>query len=304
MKVPYLNQKRKKEMGLLAEDFAKTIRGHMESAQIKPRLDDPWLKIMYHLLALLHLLPGARLDVNPSREYALLGAKATGNRELFLQAMTAFQAPEDVLNAMRESYRRTVFSGFIAELRSDLMMALTQGLIYSYRGAAISLRCALEDLYRHLYYMDHPQEFAALSAGRETEFSMKISPQGLREYLSRTSYLRSIVGAKIDFSPKSDPKDMDWIAVNDDLYSALSSAVHGASSEWFAAVGSAASLVRNDGKEEKLNALFVRFAKLCSTFLIAAHRDVFASLGDYDKSLVFEIYEPLERRNLRVLLNI
>lgn len=304
MKVPFLNQKRRKEMGLLAAEFASTILGHMEPAQVQPRLDDPWLKTMYHLLALLYLLPGAKLDVNPSREYALVGAKATGNRELFLQAMTAFQAPKDVLNAMTETYRRTIFSGFIAELRSDLMMALTQGLIYSYRGAAISLRCALEDLYRHLYYMDHPQEFAALSVGRETEFSMKISPQGLREYLSRANYLCSIASAQIDFSPKSDPKDMDWLSVNDELYAALSSAVHGASSEWFAAVGSATSLQRNNGKEEKLNSLFVKFAKLCSTFIIAAHRDVFSSLGDYDKSLVFEIYAPVERRNLRALLNI
>jgi len=304
MKVPYLNQKRKKEMGLLAEEFARTIRGHMEQAQVQPRLDDPWIKTMYYVLALSHLLPGVKVDVNPSREYALVGAKAQGSRELFLQAMTAFQAPEAVLDVMAASYRRTVFSGFIAELRSDLLMALTQGLVYSYRGAAISLRCALEDLYRHLYYMDHPQEFAALSAGRETEFSMKISPQGLREYLARTSYLRRIAGARVDFAPKADPKDMDWLGVNDELYSSLSSAVHGASSEWFAAVGSAASLQKSEAKEEKLNSLFVRFAKLCSTFLIAAHRDVFASLGDYDKSLVLEIYSPVERRNLRALLNI
>ena len=301
MKVPYLNKKRRSDMTLLVGEFSGAIATHLKPAAIADRLDSPWVKSMYPLLALLQVFGSKTGPLNPSREYALIGAQSAADRDLFLRAIGAFQGADDVVAAMQGAYRGTVFSGFIAELRSDLLMVLVQGLMYSYRGSAIGLRCAMEDLYRHLYYMDHPQEYRALVEGY-SEHSMKIGPQFLRDYLRRTTYLAPLSRVALDFSPGS-AETMDWFGMNDHLYSELSAAVHGAS-EWFAAVSSAASLKQVPAKDSKLDEMFTNFAKLCATFLIAAHRDLFSAAGDYDKSLVLEIFSQAERTRFRRLFNI
>lgn len=302
MKVPYLKKKRRSDMLALTTEFSTAIGDHLKKTAIEKRVETEWMKSMYPLFALLQLLDDSGDSLNPSREYALIGAAAEENREIFLQAMYAFQTSSEISRAMQSAYKKTMFSGFISELRSDLLMAMVQGLMFAYRGIGIGLRCALEDLYRHLYYMDHPQEFHALQKG-ESEYAMKLSPQFFRDYLRRTSYLTSLSSVSLNFSSK-EPESMDWFGVNEQLYSDLSAAVHGASGEWFASISNANSLAPNEIKEKKLERLLENFSKMCVTFLIAAHRDVFASGGDYDKSLVLEIYNSDERKNFRKLLNI
>lgn len=301
MKVPYLSKKRRSDMALVVGEFSDAIATNLKPLAVDARLDSPWIRSMYPLLALLQVLSLKSGPLNPSREYALIGAQKTGDRDLFLRAIGAFNASDDVVAAMQGAYRETIFSGFIAELRSDLLMVLVQGLMYSYRGSAIGLRCAMEDLYRHLYYMDHPQEYSALFEGH-SEHGMKIGPQFLRDYLRRTNYLAPLSRVTLDFSPRTDDC-MDWFGMNEHLYAELSAAVHGAS-KWFAAVSSAASLKQVSVKDSKFDEVFVNFAKLCATFLIAAHRDLFCAAGDYDKSLVLEIFNKAERSHFRRLFNI
>lgn len=304
MKVPYLNKKRAKEMAALVEEFNIKITENLERSSVNERLKEPWMCAIYPLLALLGLLTDGEGALNPSREYALLGAKSAGDRDTFLEAINSFQASKKVTSAMQRAHKETIFTGFIAELRSDLLLVLVQGLIFSYRGSAVGLRCALEDLYRHLYYMDHPQEFLALSSGHQ-ENSMDISPKSFRDYLKITSYLSPLHKVCFDFSKKPEKSPgMDWFGKNEELYGKLSAAVHGASNDWFAAVSSASSLSENIQKNSKLNAVFVDFAKLCVTALIAAHRDIFSSANDYDKSLILDIFEPNERAGFRFLFNV
>ena len=303
MKVPFLGVKRKKEMTQLIGEFREKIVENLASVPTTARLDDPWLRALYPLLALLHLLNSGGSMLNPSREYALLGAKEVGDQATFLEAINSFHSSQNVLQAMQRAHKATVFTGFISELRSDLLLVLVQGLMYSYRGSAVGLRCALEDLYRHLYYMDHPQEFAALASG-QSEYGMKISPKFFREYLRRTSYLTPLRFVRLDFSKKTNDEDVDWFDRNEDLYADLSAAVHGASNDWFAAVSTAESLKHIPAKSSKLDSLFVGFSKLCVGALIAAHRDVFSSANDYDKSIVLELFSAEERANFRLLFNI
>ena len=291
----------------LASDFSKAICTHLSASSLEARIHVGWLNRMYSLFALLEMLLDENRDLNPSREYALEGTKRNGASELFLKAMRSYQAPADVSDLMQRSYSTTIFSGFVAELKSDLLMVFLHGLFYSYRGAAISLRCAMEDLYRHLYYKDHLQEYMALRDNRESEHGMKLSPQGFREYLPRTEYLKKFKTVGVDFSQKpkgDDGKTMDLFGMNDDMYGALSAAVHGASDEWFAALETANSLVANSAKDRKLDDLCTKFSKLCTAFLLAAHRDIFSAAGEYDKSIVLDIYSAAERRDLRVLLNL
>lgn len=309
MKVPYIKEKRRKEMMELATEFSFSIAGHLEPSELAKNLKSGWLSNLHAVFALLQILLDTPHNLNPSREYALEGSKREIDHSIFVKAVNAFQAPADVLQAMRSAYSSTIFSGFIRELRSDLMMVLLHSLMCNYRGAAIGLRCALEDLYRHLYYMDHQQEYAALRDERASEYEMKISPQGLREYLSRASYLQSYSSVGIDFAPKSkDQKSaaivMDCFGWNEKLYGALSAAVHGASDKWFSSIEHAASMKKDLEKEKLLEGLGSEFSKLSVAFLIAAHRNLFFSVGDYDRSIVLNLYSEEERKNLRALLNI
>lgn len=307
MKVPFLKEKRRSEMLALASDFSNAICAHLSIGNLEARLHAGWLNRMYSMFALLEILLDENRDLNPSREYALEGTKRNGASELFLKAMRSYQASADVSDLMQRSYSATIFSGFVAELKSDILMVFLHGLFYSYRGAAISLRCAMEDLYRHLYYKDHLQEYMALRDNRESEHGMKLGPQGFREYLSRTAYLQKFKTVGTDFSPKpktADNKTMDLFGLNDEMYGALSAAVHGASDEWFAALETANSLTPNSAKDQKLDDLCTRFCKLCTAFLLAAHRDIFSAAGEYDKSIVLDLYSSAERRDLRLLLNL
>ena len=306
MKVPYLKEKRRSEMTELATEFSLVISNNLEIGELSSRLHAGWLNNLHSLFALLQILLNSAHTLNPSREYALEGAKRTEDSELFLEAMKSFQASPEVLEKMRAAYSATIFSGFIAELRSDVLMVFVHGLMYSYRNAAISLRCALEDFYRHMYYMDHVQEYRALQEGRETEHGMHLSPLRFREYIRRTSYLQCFFEVTTDFALKTAGSDaeMDLFGLNEELYASLSAAVHGASSEWFAAIQNAKSLQHNLEKENKLQALCSKFSKMCIAFLIAAHRDVFSSVGDYDKSIILDIFSLEERKNFRHLLNL
>lgn len=307
MKVPYLKEKRRSEMTGLASEFSAAISSSLTSSLLATRLKSGWLSNLYSVFALLQILAKSEHTLNPSREFALQGAKQAQDVESFLNAINGFQANPRVLSLMQQAYAETIFSGFIAELQSDLLMSFLHGLMYSYRGTAISLRCALEDLYRHLYYMDHPQEFLALNEGRNSEYNMDLSPQRFREYMKRASYLQCFSDVDVSFAPKQHLENaaaMDLFGLNEEVYGALSAAVHGASKEWFAGLQNSGSLRGLPDKESKLEGIGSKFSKLCATFLIAAHRNTFSTAGEYDKSIVLDLYSLDERKNLRRLLNI
>jgi len=303
MKVPYLKKKRKAELIELSTQFSVAISKNLSPVGFPTRLESSWLNDFYPLFALLELLLNKRVDINVSREYALEGARSSGDMGAFLEAINSFNASPRVTQALRRAHSETIFSGFIEELRSDVLMAFINALMYSYRGSAIHLRCALEDLYRHLYYMDHPEEYRALQERRETEHSLKLSPLAFRDYLRRASYLQRFTSVSISFKAKIE-NEMDLFGLNDMLYAQLSSAVHGASSDWFAAIQNASSLQVNSDRESKLANLGCNLAKMCIAFLIAAHRDIFLAAGDYDKSIVFEIFSENEKSSIRSLLNV
>lgn len=303
MKVPFLNKKRKAELIELSTQFSAAINKNLSPTNFSKRFDSGWLNDFYPFFALLEILLNKRININPSREYALEGARLSGDTGAFLEAINSFNASPRVHKALRKAHSETIFSGFIEELRSDSIMAFINSLMYGYRGSAISLRCALEDLYRHLYYMDHPEEYRALVEKRETEHSLKLSPLAFREYLRKASYLQKFSTVSTSFCIKEE-KDMDLFGLNDTLYAQLSSAVHGASSDWFAAIQNSSSLQFNEDREKKLANLGGDFIKMCIAFLISAHRDIFLAAGDYDKSIVLEAFSNNEKRDLRNLLNI
>jgi len=291
-------------MHSLVCDLSSAVVPGFDEAQLERRVaGTPWILSMYPVFALLKILDESGAALNPSREHAMAGAAQRGDRKLFLKAISSYQEDEDISLAMRQSCHSVMFSGFISELRSDFILVLMQGLMFSYRGMAIGLRCALEDLYRHLYYMDHPQEYYALQSG-ESEYSMKLAPKDFRAYLTRVSYLKPISECTVDFTRKDKPEDGDWFGVNEALYRDLSAAVHGASDRWFSALFNAGSLKHNAEKESEIGSLIERFSRMCSAFLILAHRQIFCSAGEYDKSIVFSVFDESQKHAFRRVMNI
>jgi len=304
MKVPYLKERRRHELQQISIEFGAAISTHFSKERGEARSKSGSAVAAHSLFTLLQLLLSGPHQLNPSREFALEGAKASGNFGAFVSALSAFGAPANVAGLMQEAYAATIFSGFVRELRSDLLLALLQVQICNYRGAAIALRCALEDLYRHLFYMDHQQEYLAVREGRASEMELKISPVQLRAYLQNTSYLRTFATVNLSFQRKNtELKEMDLFGLNEQLYGDLSAAVHG-TSDWFAAIENASSLKEVGPKEKLLDRLASDLCRLATAFLVAAHLPIFSSAGDYDKSIVLDALVPEERANFRRLLNV
>ena len=304
MKVPYLKKKRSNELNLLGRELVRAIVPFLKKDQLSSRTNCIWCSKMYSLFAIVELLLSDLNQSNPSRQYALEGARNSKNRSLFISALSAFSGPPEIMAAMRKAYSRTIFTGFIAELRSDLLLVFAQMLICSYRGAAIGLRCALEDLYRHLYYMDHPEEYSFVVAGDGAEHAIKLSPMFFREYLARTSYLGRFKGVDESFLKKTDDSASDIFTVNEELYRSLSQAVHGASTSWHAALGSFNALAFSKEKDEHLTKLTGMFCEMAVIMLLSAHREIFMSANDYDRSLILDVLPPAKRHALRAFLDI
>lgn len=333
MIVPYFKNKRYEEMHRLAEEFRKKIDSNFIENFSHDRKSQEYEKLnsllgsSYSMLALMKLLLSGDFDANPSRELALFHAQNNGDVKLFVDAMSNFKASKATLAAMKIAYAESIFTGFMRELQSDILMAFVQCLAFNYRGAAIHLRCALEDLYRHLFYMHHPQEYKMLVNGTQDEISMKLGPRVFREYLSRVDYLqpfahRSDIESAVEptgegnksvkedcnddsgFLNSVEQKQLALHSVNESLYRDLSSAVHGATSDWFAATESAESLVFNQDRQKRLYSIFSRFNLLSISFLVAAHKDSIIKMAEYDRSIVFSGLPKDIRGNLRKLLNV
>lgn len=307
MKVPYLQNKRTEEMMALASDFSKKIAKNLSRQEVKSKLGaGSSINELYSLFTLIEILiaPEGHL-VNPSKEYALESIRRTGDPELFFKAIRSFNASDDISNHMNKEYSTMSFNGFITELRSDILMAFVQILINNYRGSAISLRCALEDLYRHIYYMHHSQEYIAIQNGIHSEYALKINPQVLRDHLKMVSFLEVFCDVSVDFDkPSPGTVLFNIFGLNDELYSNLSSAVHGNSNKWFSALENANSLEKIDSKELCMNLILKKFTKVCISLLIATHKSHFCSISDYDKSIIFDCFLKNEKSNFRKLLNV
>jgi len=164
----------------------------------------------------------------------------------------------------------------------------------NYRGCYISLRNILEDLYRHLYYKDHLQEFGMANAenGYE-EFTLKLTPQFFREYLTRTTFLKKLSDYNRYFKTAKENL-FDW---NEDLYKKASYYVH-------AGFEKPSDLQFDEVKSNSVTSLTKEVMTLATIFLIGAHRAHCLKFNDCTKSLILESFEPSVKHNFRREMNV
>jgi hypothetical protein len=231
--------------------------------------------------------------------------KLLGNKQQLIDAIAYFNKSHPYQKQLKEGLQRQVFTGFFEELFSDSLLLLNSFYTCNYRGAHIALRCMLEDLYRHFYYRDHPQELWAIGkTGNLGEYAIGLRPKALRDYLGRTSYLRDFGKLNINLEPKNNPDDRSLFDLNDDLYSRCSSSVHGSADTEHNRFRSNLDLTFSESKSQEVLKTSEDFVHLAVVFLTAAHVDQFNAATEYERSLVLSKLGEKRRASLRKFLNI
>jgi hypothetical protein len=311
VKVPYLTKKRAAEHRLfikeISSSLAKAIRRQRSNKD-----EDVNFRHLYPLFCLLRSFSESQFLPDPSKEFALSSFRQKGERELFLKAIGA-RWPEATMNAaVRDGVRQSTFSEFFLELFSDCLLVLVQGVTLNYRGAVIALRCALEDLYRHLYYKDHPEELRMIKSGTADELTLGLVPAAFRTYLQRVTYLAIFRNVDDGFNvavpttpaPVPGASLSTLFAVNEKLYAETSSAVHGALGVWLSGFQTPASFTPDEKRDAQLHRHIRDFVDVAISFLIAAHYDRFVAFDDYTKSIVLSHFPAAKRQRFRKLMNV
>ncbi|WP_291934174.1 hypothetical protein [Limnohabitans sp.] len=300
MKVPFLNKRIKNEFDGFLIELENSVKANVTRA--KTTSDREFFTTLYPLFVLIRTLSSAEYVRDPVRETVLAELKNTSKKR-FLEAVTFFKRPHIYQSEFNTGMQRQVFTGYFQELFSDALLLLNSYYTHNYRSAQIALRCMLEDLYRHLYYRDHPQELIAIHDGSQSEYEMGISPRILREYLARTDYLALFRSLTIEFNPKEN-HEKTWFDVNEELYANSSSAVHGSGDSSLNTFESNLDFVYVDAKAKQALNAAKQFTQMAVAFLLSAHVDQFLSFSEYERSLVLAKYPDKQRAALRRVLNI
>lgn len=300
MKVPFLNKRIKNEF----DAFLAELEDSVKFSVARSRVDDDreLFSNLYPLFALLRSLSNSEYIRDPVREAVLAELKST-SKQRFLEAVSLFKRPHKYQAELMKGMQRQVFTGYFQELFSDTLLLLNSYHTHNYRSAQIALRCMLEDLYRHLYYRDHPQELGAVHDDKQSEYDLGIRPRVLRDYLTRTDYLALFKSLNIEFLPKG-ASEKTWFDVNEELYSDSSSAVHGSGESSLNTFQSNLDFVYAEHKAKAIVNAAKQFTQMAVAFLVSAHVDQFLSFSEYERSLVLSKYPDKRRAALRLALNI
>lgn len=300
MKVPYLNRKIREAFNLYCDDFIQSNTG-----SIKEHKSDTegflLFKYAYSLFVLLESLNNSDYFNDPTKEILLCEAIVSGSKKIAektaRQLSVKSQREEDEL--IRQGAIKRQFTPYFREIYSDTLMLLNSYYTNNYRGCYISVRCILENVYRHIYYKDHPQEYWAIMQENQDydEYEMGLTPRFYREYLKRVSYLKSLD----DFKCKG---DMNPFTLNDDLYRRASAYVHASKLDKLSGFDSNASLVFDKSSSQDVLNMSKDVVLLSATFLICCHKEYFLRFNDYAKSLIIEIFDGNIKHRLRSHLNI
>ena len=292
MKIPYHQEKIKHAFQKYGNEFTQCVQEHVDEHQSE-RKGFSVFKSTYPLFVLIESLNSSDYFYDPSKELLLQEALRHGEEDIVIEVARNLNLRD--LNGketlLKEGMLKQHFTPYFQELYSDMLMLLNNYYMNNYRGCYISLRSVLEDLYRHLYYKDHPQEFLAVTSGY-TEYELGLNPKFFREYLSRTSYLFG------------EEKDMDLFGKNYRLYKDTSVYIHASSLDSLSQFESNASFCLKKNEAEAVEKITKEIVSISVTFLVCVHRNYFVRFNDYTKSLIFDIYDKNIKHKFRKFANI
>lgn len=303
MKIPFLRKRIEDEFNVFLTELECSVQQSVSTA--RETMNKDLFVCVYPLFVLLRTLSSSSYIRDPSRDTVLAELRLASKKDDFLKAVAFFKKGNTYQDALTAGLQRQVFTGYFQELFSDTLLLLNSFYTNNYRGAYIALRCMLEDLYRHLYYRDHPQEFWALGdEGNLDEVSIGVRPIILREYLRRTNYLNIFSTLNSDFETKTNPKEETLFIINEALYAKCSSAVHGSGDASHNSFQSNLDLVSSEIRANEVITAAKQFSDLAVAFLVSAHIDQFIAFNEYERSLVLSKFSSPRRTALRKALNI
>ena len=287
-------------------DLSKNTAEHLENH--KGQRNFQIFKCLYPLFVLLETLQSPGYFLDPSKQIELEQALEIGDKaEITKASRKLFTA--SISKLLREGLKKRYSTPNLNELYSDVFLLLNQYYLNNYRACYISLRCILEDLYRHIYYLDHSQEFQSLKLGK-SKGAVEISPRFLKKYLERVSQLApfkeyDIKFEKLDAEKRANEVNKNTIFhLNNELYRETSAFVHCSDPDLMSGFASNADLIFNREVSEELTRTTKKVANLSVIFLVCMHFNQFLQFNEYEKSLVFSGFELPQKGNLRRLLGI
>ncbi|KHD09405.1 hypothetical protein PN36_28380 [Candidatus Thiomargarita nelsonii] len=300
MKVPYKVPKIKHDFALYRRDLENSLQASLKS---HPSPQHTFFKVTYPLFVLLESLSNSDYFVDPSQQILLNEYLEQGDKKNIAKIARKLMNKDEQSQFIKRGVLKNQFTPYLKELYSDTLLLLNNYYLNHYRGCYITLRCLLEDLYRHLYYKDHPQEFWAMMTDFD-EHSLSLSPRFFREYLPRTSFLQPLSRMTHQFKPIKGDEDKNIFQWNDELYSKTSSYVHASKLAYMSRFSSNAEFAFNPDESEQFTKTAVNVITLSVVFLILAHFEYVLKFNDYETSLILETFEPKVKHNFRQFVNI
>ena len=260
-------------------------------------------KSLIPLWTLIHGFCDEAIAVNPTKELLLSYLSAQGDLLKFVKVSSDHRIEREFSRELTESTKAIAFTSYFNELVSDSLLLVNAVHLYNYRGCDISIRCMLEDMYRHLFYKDNRESFLQVHELGRSEHELDISPAYFRKYLRKATFLTRLEELKWKFTVDGTPIS-GFHALNDFLYSRTSGAVHGATPLRLNQFASNLDAIHDAGRAARTLEYTENFVLLSVTFLIAAHLDLFARLNESTKRIVFAAFNAQQRPEIRKLFGV
>jgi len=195
MIIPYMKKRIESAFNLYCDDFCRNVTKSINIHQDNPD-SRSLFKDAYSLFVLLESLKDSDYYFDPTKEILLQEALESGCRDIAAETARQLSVRDlsDSDKLIKTGISKQRFTPYLKELYSDALMLLNSFYSNNYRSCYISLRCMLEDLYRHLYYKDHVQEYWAITRKQNdySEYGLGLKPEFFRDYIKRISHFESL----------------------------------------------------------------------------------------------------------------
>lgn len=285
------------------QDFEESIKRNIESHKSRKNESD-FFKIVYPLFVLLESLTNFEYFIDPSKKILINEYLEKNDKHNLIKVARTLFNKDPNSEVLRKGIQKGTFTPYFEELYSDSFLLLNQFYLNNYRGCNIYLRCILEDLYRHLYYKDHKEEFFMVDSN-VSEFDIGLSPDKFKKYLPKTSFLNELKKVNEKFEIKNDEEiNMDLFKLNIELYHKTSASIHASKESFMNKYGSNSELIYNEDKASDIIKITRKVVDISLVFLICGHIEQFSRFNDFEKTLILYGFDKNVKQNLREFLNI
>jgi hypothetical protein len=304
------SDKIKEDFASYFADLQKTLpdnlKKHKENSELIENSTIRIFKEVYPLFVLLETLYSPAYFVDPSKQIELDQCIKNGDKEKIISAKRALDRTK-ISDDLKKGLEDQFFTPYLNELYSDAFLLSNQYYLNNYRGCYLYLRCILEDLYKHIYYIDHKQEFHRVCSGM-SEYELGITPQFLREYLEHASPLCDLRAFNSNFEKilkETDKQNKETIFnLNENLYRKTSAFVHPSDPAHMSHFQSNSDLVFEAERAKEVLEITREVVSIVIVFLICIHFQQFTQFNDFEKSLVIMRFNNSRKGNLRKALGI